>query len=142
MTTPSASRLSVRPLHPALGAGVPGIDMRQPRADDTRRELLDSWMQHPVLVLRGQPVSDEEHMDFRQRGGNMVTWIGNADPAVSARASVEWVKSVDTHADGKAGDFLKLFGVPSPTRPPCHHPRYARHDGVGNINFAASFSCR
>ena len=64
MTTPCASRLSVRPLHPGLGAEVRGIDMRQPLADETRRQLLEIWMQHQVLVLPGQPVTDEEHVAF------------------------------------------------------------------------------
>ena len=57
-------RLTIRPLHPALGAEVRGIDMRQPLDDATRQALLDAWTQHLVLVFPGQPVSDEEHVAF------------------------------------------------------------------------------
>lgn len=58
------TRLQVRPLNPALGAEVRGVDMRQPLDAETYRELHDAWMQHLVLVLPGQRVSDEEHVEF------------------------------------------------------------------------------
>ena len=64
MSTLSPHRLTVRPLHPALGAEVRGIDMRQALDDATRQELLDAWTQHLVLVFPGQPVTDEEHVAF------------------------------------------------------------------------------
>ena len=64
MSTLSPHRLTIRPLHPALGAEVRGIDMRQPLDDATRQELLDAWTQHLVLVFPGQPVTDEEHVAF------------------------------------------------------------------------------
>lgn len=64
MSTLSPHRLTVRPLHPALGAEVRGIDMRQPLDDATRQELLDAWTQHLVLVFPGQLVTDEEHVAF------------------------------------------------------------------------------
>ena len=64
MSTLSPHRLTVRPLHPALGAEVRGIDMRQPLDDATRQALFDAWTQHLVLVFPGQPVTDEEHVAF------------------------------------------------------------------------------
>ncbi len=62
--TAKDKRLTVRPLHPALGAEVRGIDMQQPLDDSTREELLAAWMQHLVLVLPGQHVSDAQHVAF------------------------------------------------------------------------------
>ena len=49
---------------------------------------------------------------FKQRDGKMIAWIGNADPAVSSRATIDWYKSVDAGETGKAADFLRLFVVP------------------------------
>ena len=34
------------------------------------------------------------------------------------------------------------FNVASRTRPLCAYPSYARYAGVGDINVAASFTCR
>jgi alpha-ketoglutarate-dependent taurine dioxygenase len=57
------SRLSVRKLHPALGAEVRGLDMRN--ADpDLLQEVHDLWMEHLVLVFPGQHVTDEQHVAF------------------------------------------------------------------------------
>ena len=58
------SRLTVRPLHPALGAEVRGLDMRQPLDEATRQHLHNAWMQHLVLVFPGQHITDEEHVAF------------------------------------------------------------------------------
>jgi alpha-ketoglutarate-dependent taurine dioxygenase len=60
----ASSRLMVRKLHPALGAEVRGLDMRQPLDAAMSRELHDIWMQHLVLVFPGQHVTDAEHVAF------------------------------------------------------------------------------
>ena len=56
-------RLTVRKLHPALGAEVRGIDFRHASADQLR-QVHDLWMEHLVLVFPGQHVTDEEHVAF------------------------------------------------------------------------------
>jgi alpha-ketoglutarate-dependent taurine dioxygenase len=65
----AASRLTVRTLHPALGAEVRGVDMRQPLDAATFSELHDIWMQHLVLVFPGQHVTDSEHVAFTRYFG-------------------------------------------------------------------------
>jgi alpha-ketoglutarate-dependent taurine dioxygenase len=60
----ASSRLTVRKLHPALGAEVRGLDMRQPLGPATARELHDIWMEHLVLVFPDQHVTDAEHVAF------------------------------------------------------------------------------
>jgi alpha-ketoglutarate-dependent taurine dioxygenase len=65
----TASRLTVRKLHPALGAEVRGVDMRQPLDAATFRELHDIWMDHLVLVFPDQHVTDAEHVAFTRYFG-------------------------------------------------------------------------
>jgi alpha-ketoglutarate-dependent taurine dioxygenase len=62
-------RLTVRKLHPALGAEVRGVDMRQPLDAATFAELHDVWMEHLVLVFPDQPVTDPEHVAFTRYFG-------------------------------------------------------------------------
>ena len=64
-----SERLKVRPLHPALGAEVRGIDMRAPLDPATFQALHDVWMQHLVLVFPGQHISDAEHVEFTRGFG-------------------------------------------------------------------------
>ncbi len=65
----SATRFTVRKLHPALGAEVRGVDMRQPLDATAFRELQDIWMQNLVLVFPEQHVSDPEHVAFTRYFG-------------------------------------------------------------------------
>ncbi len=49
---------------------------------------------------------------IKQGGGKMISWIGNADPAVSANETIAWYNKVNEREAGKAAEFLKLFVVP------------------------------
>jgi alpha-ketoglutarate-dependent taurine dioxygenase len=69
MSASTSSRLTVRKLHPALGAEVRGIDMHRPLDPDTARELQDAWMEHLVLVFPDQHVTDQEHVAFTRYFG-------------------------------------------------------------------------
>jgi alpha-ketoglutarate-dependent taurine dioxygenase len=61
--------LKVRSLHPALGAEVRGIDMRAPLDPATFRALHNVWMEHLVVVLPAQHISDAEHVAFTRGFG-------------------------------------------------------------------------
>jgi alpha-ketoglutarate-dependent taurine dioxygenase len=61
--------LTVRALHPALGAEVRGIDMREPPDATTFRELHDVWMRYQVLIFPGQNITDEQHVAFTRSFG-------------------------------------------------------------------------
>jgi alpha-ketoglutarate-dependent taurine dioxygenase len=65
----TTSRFTVRKLHPALGAEVRGVDMRQPLDAAAFQELQDIWMEHLVLVFPGQHVTDAEHVAFTRYFG-------------------------------------------------------------------------
>jgi alpha-ketoglutarate-dependent taurine dioxygenase len=47
----TTSGLTVRKLHPALGAEVRGVDMRQQLDAAAFAELHDIWMDHLVLIF-------------------------------------------------------------------------------------------
>ncbi|MGA3397579.1 MAG: TauD/TfdA family dioxygenase [Acetobacteraceae bacterium] len=64
-----ADRLTVRPLHPALGAEVRGVDMRAPLGPDSFKAVHDAWMQHLVLVFPAQHITDAEHVAFTRSFG-------------------------------------------------------------------------
>ncbi len=65
----ASSPITVRKLHPALGAQIGGVDMRQPPDAATRAAVLDAWMEHLVLVFPGQHISDAEHVSFTRHFG-------------------------------------------------------------------------
>jgi taurine dioxygenase len=65
------SRLTVKQLGYALGAEVTGLDLRQPLDDLARREILEAWRKHLVLVFPGQDLSPAEHIAFSRNFGEL-----------------------------------------------------------------------
>ena len=61
--------ITVTPLHPALGASIRGIDLREPMDPETFQEVHDAWMEHLVVVFPDQPITDEEHVAFTRHFG-------------------------------------------------------------------------
>jgi alpha-ketoglutarate-dependent taurine dioxygenase len=54
--------LTVKPFGGALGASVSGLDFRYPITPELKAELNSAWMEHLILVLPDQPLTDEEHV--------------------------------------------------------------------------------
>ena len=61
--------ITVTPLHPALGASIRGVDLREPMDPETFQEVHDAWMEHLVVVFPDQPITDEEHVAFTRHFG-------------------------------------------------------------------------
>ncbi len=71
MAQSAATAISVRPLHPALGAEIRGIDLRAPLDATTFRAVHDAWMAHLVLVFPDQSITDAEHVAFTRNFGEI-----------------------------------------------------------------------
>jgi alpha-ketoglutarate-dependent taurine dioxygenase len=61
--------ISIRELHPALGAEIRGVDLRVPMDETTFRDVHDAWMRHLVVVFPEQRISDAEHVAFTRGFG-------------------------------------------------------------------------
>lgn len=71
VATATRDEMAVRPVHPFLGAEISGLDLREPLDDDTFARVLDAFHTHSVLVFRGQDLSDEQHIAFSRRFGEL-----------------------------------------------------------------------
>ncbi len=71
MAQTATSQIAVRPLHPALGAEIRGLDMRAPLDAEAFRVVHDAWMEHLVLAFPDQPISDAEHVAFTRNFGDI-----------------------------------------------------------------------
>jgi taurine dioxygenase len=61
--------IRVRPLSPALGAEIIGVDLREPLDDATFEQILAAWHQHLVILLRDQKLTEEDQVRFAERFG-------------------------------------------------------------------------
>ena len=49
---------------------------------------------------------------FKQNGGKLIVYTGQADPAVSANETIAWLNKVNENQGGQAAQFVRLFLVP------------------------------
>jgi taurine dioxygenase len=64
-----AAAFAVRPLSPAVGAEIQGIDLRDPIDEALKQKFLDTWHQHLVILLRDQVLDEEAQVRFAETFG-------------------------------------------------------------------------
>ena len=69
----SPASFHVRPLSPALGAEIIGIDLREGMSDDLFARILAAWHDNLVLLLRDQQLTEEDQVRFAARFGPLAT---------------------------------------------------------------------
>ena len=65
----AASSLTIEPYRPRIGALVSGVDLAQPVAEATRRELQQALLQHGVLFFRDQRLEPTRFLEVARLFG-------------------------------------------------------------------------
>jgi len=65
----AAKPFTVRPLSPALGAEIMGVDLRDPIDEALKQKFLDTWHQYLVILLRGQTLDEDAQVRFAEMFG-------------------------------------------------------------------------
>lgn len=78
----TSSRLTVVRRHPLIGTEVRGVDLGSPLDEATLAELNALWMEHLMLVFPDQPITDEQHIAFGRRFGEL-----EVHPSLAHRSS-------------------------------------------------------
>ena len=63
--------VETRPLSYALGAEVVGIDLNRPLSESEFGGIYRAFLDHGVLLLRGQKITREQHIEFSRRFGEL-----------------------------------------------------------------------
>lgn len=63
--------MQIKPLSPTFGAEISGVDLSQELDEDTFRAIERAYAEHSVLLFRGQRLSDERHVAFSRRFGEL-----------------------------------------------------------------------
>jgi len=61
--------IEIKPLSPALGAEIAGVDLRQDLPAETVAAIIDAWHQHLVLLFRNQELSEDDQIRFARHFG-------------------------------------------------------------------------
>jgi taurine dioxygenase len=61
--------LEIRPLSPALGAEISGVDLREELSAETVAKIIDAWHEHLVLLFKNQDLSEDDQIRFARHFG-------------------------------------------------------------------------
>ena len=97
--------LKTTPITPALGGLVHEVDLSSPISDELFEALHAALLRYQVLVIPGQPISDEAHLDLARRFGPLS--IHPVSAASGKNETMEWIedgpdsppKATQWHAD-------------------------------------------
>jgi taurine dioxygenase len=64
-----ADDIRTRPLTPAIGAEIIGVDLSQPMSDASFATVLAAWYQSLVILLRDQHLTEDDQVRFAERFG-------------------------------------------------------------------------
>mgnify|MGYP000963879813 CR=1 FL=1 len=67
--TDTAAGISVRPLAPAIGAEILGVDLSRPLDEAAFAQVHRAWLDHCVILFRDQDISEEDQVRFAARFG-------------------------------------------------------------------------
>src|SRR2546430_8089642 len=96
--------LAVLPFETGLGADIRGVDIRRPLTPFEQDAIRTAWLNHLVLRIRQQPMSDEQHMTFTRQFGELEF---NPSALIEKRYGVktENERPVSRHPAGDRGHF-------------------------------------
>jgi len=66
---PAARRLETRPLSPAIGAEVMGVDLSEPMSNEVFEQIRDIWHENLVILFRNQHLTEDDQVRFGERFG-------------------------------------------------------------------------
>ena len=102
------SAFLVRPLSPALGAEITGVDLCEPIDAMLKQKLLDTWHEHQVILLRNQMLDEDAQVRFAETFGPPArttsgrTFKGVKNPAVMLVSNIrEDGKPIGALPDGE-----------------------------------------
>ena len=106
------AEISIRSLHPALGAEVMGVDLSAPLGESDLANLRELWAQHHVLVFRNQSIDDAQHVRFSRHFGDLEL-LPEPDQRASVHPEIFRIANTDEHGriraeDDPVGVYLKI----------------------------------
>jgi taurine dioxygenase len=66
---PTPTGLQTRPLSPALGAEIVGLDLRDQMDKRTTADVIDIWHENLVILLRNQQLTEDDQVRFAEHFG-------------------------------------------------------------------------
>jgi taurine dioxygenase len=97
--------LDIRPLSPAIGVEISGVDLAEPIDDAIFAHIRRAWEENCVALFRGQNLDEEQQVRFAARFGTLGRVVNESDAAkLGHHPSVLYVSNI--RVDGKLTGIL------------------------------------
>lgn len=136
--------INVRPLTPAIGAEIGGVDLAT-LDDGAFQRIRDALTEHQVVFFRDQDISVEAQKAFGARFGELMihpndpgleghpeVMIIHADEHSRRVAGERWHSDVSCSQEPPMGSILRLFTVPESGGDTCFASMYAAYDALSD----------
>lgn len=117
--------LDIRPLTPAVGAEIFGVDLTKPLDDGVVAAIRSAWLSHQVIFFRDQDLTIPQHLNFGRRFGDLhvhpnvpghpdypEVLVIHADEKSKSVAGHGWHTDVSCEQCPPSGSILRLTQVP------------------------------
>ena len=134
--------LEITPVTPAIGAEVSGVDLAELLDDATIAELRQALLDHLVIFLRGQDITDDQHLAFALRFGPLsvpplatryqerptVTVLDQVSP--KGEGADEWHSDNTFMPKPPMGSILRAVQLPAVGGDTCFSNMYAAYEAL------------
>jgi alpha-ketoglutarate-dependent taurine dioxygenase len=72
--------LDIKPLSPAIGVEISGVDLSQPLDDETFAKIKRAWENNCIALYRNQKLDELDQVRFASRFGELGIAVNDADP--------------------------------------------------------------
>ena len=138
--------LTITPLEPGIGARVQGLDLSRPIPDAEFEQVRQAFYAHGVIAIRGGAFSDDDHIRFSARFGELKklaydAYLGDRRPEIFVVSNIrENDRYIGAH---DAGMFWHSDGpfLAKPHGPSALHALEVPTDGgraLGDTEFAST----
>ena len=88
--------IEIRPSGAALGAEILGVDLTRPLSDHEFATVRDAFYKHEVVYFRGRELSDEDHIRFSARFGELRKLKLTDDKLPEHRPEIFVISNIDS----------------------------------------------
>lgn len=144
-TAATATRITVDPITPAIGAVIEGVDLGKPLDLETLRAVRAAWLERGVVFFRNQDISEAQLEAFVAQFGTPITEPSSAayggdpkappvhsgDTAVVSKAVAErWHADASWLAEPPMATALRMSEIPPVGGDTCWTNAAAAYDGL------------
>jgi taurine dioxygenase len=101
------SVLEMRPLSPICGVEVRGLDLSVPQPADVRSRVRDAWLEHHLVLVRGQELAGDDLLEFARWFGTVRRPYPEVDESIRPRDELYGYIS-NVRDDGRGGGNSEL----------------------------------